>query len=127
MNAKPSIEFDKNADIELRGLLDILQEHTARRDRDYCSLGQLTDQELVTIWQQANNTKDSSLAGLRLLGDLVSSHNEKICALDHNNVGGLTKHLADTIEAMVEIEQAAAGELAQRGFDSLGGPLPPTK
>ena len=127
MNAKPSIEFDKNSDIALRGLLDILQSYTARRDPDYCVLGQLTNQELVMIWTQANNTKDSSLAGLRVLGDLVSSHDEKVCDLDRNNVGGLTKHLAETIEAMGEIEWAAASELARRGFDTLGDPLPPTK
>jgi hypothetical protein len=119
-HALVDLNTDKNVGITLAGLLQILMRHTYS---GYGDLGALTGIELVTIRNQANNVKVASLAGLHLLGDLVSCYDEKIGgSIDTNGVGWLTKTLTETVEQMMDVGSSARLELERRGYDWLGRP-----
>jgi hypothetical protein len=114
----------EDIDIGLAGMLRILMRRTYRADPSYNELGALTDAELVTIANQARNVHTAALEGLTTVGTLVSCFNPQCDVLDHNAVGWLTGHLSETVREMGDIEWSATYELARRGYDSMGSPLP---
>lgn len=120
-----AVKIDNSISIGLSGLMSILMRHTYKGDPDCSDLGQLTDQELLTIANQARNVGDAAMTGLETVGELVSAHDTQTGLFDHNRVGWLTTHLAETAQAMSDIKAAASAELACRGFDHLGAPLSP--
>ena len=117
------IEREEGAGIALGGLLRILMRRTYRGDPNYNDLAGLTDQELVTIANQASNVHTAALTGLETVGTLVSSYDPSKCEFDHNCVGWLTCHLSETAREMKCIEWSAREELVRRGYDSIGLPL----
>jgi len=118
------IERKKDFDIGLSGLLSILTSRTYRGDPNYNSLGALTDEELVMVTIQSRNVHMAALEGLDTVGTLVSCFNPQCAEMDHNKVGWLTCHLSETVREMGDIEWSANCELASRGYDSMGSPLP---
>lgn len=118
------IEREENIDVGLAGLMRILMRRTYRGDPNYNSLGALTDEELVTISNQARNVHTAALEGLATVGNLVSCFNPECDELNHNSIGWLTSHLSETVGQMLEVESCANWELASRGYDPLGSPLP---
>ena len=118
------IECEKDFNIGLNGLLSILTSRTHRGDPNYNSLGALTDEELVKVAIQSRNVHTAALEGLETVGTLVSCFNPQCDDLDHNAVGWLTCHLSETVREMGELEWEATRELASRGYDPLGLPLP---
>jgi len=118
------VKHEDGIDIGLSGLMRILMRRTYRGGPSYNSLGALTDQELVTISNQASNVHTAALEGLATVGTLVSCFNPQCADLNHNSVGWLTCHLSETVREMGEVEWSANSELARRGYDSLGSPLP---
>ena len=118
------VKHEDNIDIGLSGLLRILMRRTYRSDPNYNSVGALNDRELVTVANQARNVHTAALQGLETVGTLVSCFNPQCDDLDHNAVGWLTCHLSETVREMGEIEWEATRELASRGYDPLGLPLP---
>lgn len=113
----------EDGDIGLGGLTEILMRRTRRGDPNYNDLGALTDQELVTIANQARNVHTAALTGLETVGTLVSCFNPACDELNHNSVGWLTSHLSETVREMGIIEWNANRELASRGYDPFGMPL----
>ncbi|HJP99536.1 MAG TPA: hypothetical protein VJ862_13320 [Rhodanobacteraceae bacterium] len=117
------IKREAGADIGLNGLLSILMRRTYRGEPNCAGFGKLTDQELVTVANQARNIHTAALEGLNTVGTLVSCFNPECDALDHSAVGWLTGHLSDTVREMGNIEWEANRELANRGYDPFGLPL----
>ncbi len=117
------IKCKDGVDIGLSGLLRILMLRTYSGGPNYNSVGALTDEELVTIANQARNVHTAALEGLATVGTLVSCFNPQCDDMDHNAVGWLTCHLSDTVREMGSIEREASRELASRGYDPLGLPL----
>lgn len=114
----------EGVNIGLSGLMEILMRRTRRGDPNYNDLGALTDQELVTIANQARNVHTAALTGLETVGTLVSCFNPACDELNHNSVGWLTSHLSETVREMGFVEWSANCELASRGYDAHGEPLP---
>ena len=117
------IKRKDGVDIGLSGLLRILMLRTYRGGPNYNDLGTLTDQELVTIANQARNVHTAALKGITTVGTLVSCFNPQCDELDHNAVGWLVGHLSETVREMGDIEWDANRELASRGYDPHGLPL----
>jgi|SRR6185312_14708426 len=81
------VKHEDGIDIGLGGLLRILMRRTYRGDPSYNELGVLTEQELVTISNQAKNVHMAAVEGLATVGNLVSFFNTECGELDHNAVG----------------------------------------
>ena len=120
-----AVKIDNSISIGLSGLMRILMRHTYKGDPNYADLGQLTDQELVTIANQSRNVGDAAMTGIETVGELISAYDTQTGLFDHNRVGWLTTHLAETAQEMSDINAAARTELACRGFDHLGARLSP--
>jgi hypothetical protein len=114
------IKIEKETHIGLQGLVQILMRRT---HKDGTDLGELSDVELVTVLNQATNVTTGYLNGLHFLGDLVSSHDPTINAIDTNSLGWLIRELTEGAELMRDVEGSAESELQRRGYDSMGIPL----
>lgn len=118
-----AVKHEDGIDIGLTGLMQILTRRTRRADPNYSELGALTDQELVTIANQARNIHTAALNGLETVGTLVSGFNPQFGELEHNSVGWLTSHLSETVRVIGDLEWIANCELANRGYATDGSPL----
>jgi len=115
------LDIDKDVDIGLSGLVQILMRRTYKNAAD---LGDLSDVELVTTRNQARNVTSGYLSGLRSLGELVCSYDRKVGGdIDTNGLGWLVQQLTEGVEIMQDIEESAELELERRGYDLMGVPL----
>jgi len=81
------IKCKDGVDIGLSGLLRILMLRTYRGGPNYNSVGALTDEELVTIANQARNVHTAALEGLATVGTLVSCFNPQRDDMDRLQPG----------------------------------------
>jgi|GEM_PF-5010613 len=110
-------------DLSLGGVLNILTKRTTRAGDRYNCVGDLTNEELLTLSRQLHAIREASVNGLRTFGNVLSSYDKEGGDLDTNGAGWLVLHLAEMIHAAVDIGWSADDELAQRGFSSNGYPL----
>jgi hypothetical protein len=119
-----SIEREEGTDISISGLFSVISRRNYSDSPSFNYLGKLTDIELRTVVNQASNVQAAVISGLRTVGDLVSSSDPKTGDFNPLGVGWLVKHLADTLDAVIEIDASACMELADRGYNSIGRPVP---
>ena len=123
VSSDDGIEIDKGTDVSISGLFQVLNRRNYEATPSYSDLGKLTDIELRTVANQANNVQVAILSGLRTVGDLASSFDTGASSFDHLGVGWLVKHLTETLESVMEIDSSACLELAARGYNSIGQPI----
>ena len=116
---KNAVDIDHTLPFGFSGMVDLLARRLSRKGQG--RFAELTDQELMTLSNQATNIKIAALSGLQTLGELVSSHDPDKDVLNSNGVGWLIQHLTEEILEVLEVEHTTDRQLIFRGIDPDSG------
>lgn len=85
--------------------------------RDGAVWRELSNEALATLASQADSMINQGLASLRVVGDLILSHDPEVDEIDHSNVGCTVRTFAADLESLRDFERRVELELESRGFN----------